>query len=248
MPLLAAHFGVVGLVIAGGAAGVWVLSRFHRPLSIREGARSIGRTLTWFSLTLAVCGWAAYPRLCRAAGQADARQAALGAMIGLAVAAVAVRTGARLEQLRLEKGTGTPASAMAARASFFFLALTIVAGVTLHGKARFPVVASLCGLWVPAMLLWRKNPQAGPMEPAASTAWRATFFGLAVTALSSIVIAAFQECAGSGWMTRGLWSGVGGSTVLLVLAGWIATRLAPGQAIAATGLLCGVAGTLLLWL
>jgi hypothetical protein len=277
MFLLADHFGLVGITVAAGSALVWLLSRVTRSLATREGPGSVGLTLTLMPILLAMCGWGTYPRLYRewskgtqdefhrrhpsapidlrtpesetfAQEQAQARMAALGVMIGLAVSAAAVRFGARLERVRLDQGTGTPVSAMAARATFFFLALTIAAGVILRGRARVPVILSLSGLWVPAMLLWRKHPHAGPMGPARSTAGRATFFGLAVTALGSIAIPAFQEQVRSGWMTRGIWAGIGGSTALLVIAAWLATRLAPGRAIALTGALCGVAGILLLWL
>jgi hypothetical protein len=245
MPLLADHFGLVGILVAVVSSVVAMLSRIHPPLATRDGARSVGLSITAFSLVLAACGWAAFLRLPGGGTPAETRRAALGGMVGLAVAAVAVRAGARLEQVRLDKGPGTPGSRMAARAAVFFFLLSLAAGALLRGRARVPLAGSMCAVWIPALYLWRKDPGRGPMDPAPSAAWRASFFGLAVTALSSLAIAAFQERFGPGALTQGLGWGVGGGAALLLVAAWVATRLAPGRAVGVAGLLSGVAGVLL---
>lgn len=273
MQELGRHFGIAGLVALAAAAAVWGAGRFlPRYVASGEGPRAIGSALTWTVGVIMVSGWAVFPRLLGEPGKADlerfqkrrpmphgkamfqlreerasARSLALAFMIGLAAACATVRLGVRLEEKRLrEKRSGTPFAAMMKRATVLFIVLTALAGlVSLFGAGPIGILAvmGLSMVWVQAGWIWRRAPNAGPLDPARSLACRAAFFGLAVSGIATVVfLAGFPRWM---WAATGLWLGVGTTALLLGGTAWAATRLSPRTAVLAAGGAAGLVGLVL---
>jgi hypothetical protein len=229
------------ILLGAGAILVWIVGALGRP----GPSRSIPRAIVGLTILLGAAGWASYlGRRGTAGGGGSGAVLHVGLMIGLAVAATASRMGAALEERRFEvRGGGTPRSAMAKRATLFFLLLTVVAlaerGAGLpEAGLGWTVVACLSILWVPAAVAWWASPQAGPLGREGSIAARSTFFGLAVGGLVSL---------GSPWLTgsplaRGLWLGVELAVGLLVAVAWVATAARPRTAVLLVALSASVVG------
>jgi len=236
---------------------------------------ALSRATTTASLLLMVFGWLAFPWLLRepmtlqevdsrerarreapaATGEgsnAELRLPACLLMVGLAAAGVSARLGLSLEGKRLKKtGSGTDVASMMKRATFFFFALSAGAAAAAGSRAQagrglgWWVAGGLSGLWLPAAVAWRARPRAGPVGPAASLAWRATFFALAVLGLSS---AALPSLLGEGTSRAlrlsltALWMGIGLGAVTLVAVTWLASRTTARGSILWTGLLATLGG------
>lgn len=237
------HASLAAAFTGGGALAL----RFV-PGVLREDdpPRNVSRALTMIAILATMGGWVALAIVRDKGG--------LGFMVGLSIAAVAVKWGARLELRRLPAAGGTPVASMMKRATIFFTLLALLSSPLLAwGRARgagsavrWTLVLGLATVGLTAAVLWRTRPAAGPVAPAASVAARATFFGLAITALSAVLVScAVIGFGGSDAIPRFatcVWVGIGVTSALMIATAWSATRLVPRTAIPLVGTVLGTLG------
>ena len=245
MHWIACEFSLIPLGFGIGCVLLWIVSLMRRRPA-EAGPKAVSQALTACSLLLMVCGWINFiPQTLSRKWHHDLERAiSLALLAGLAVATVAIKTGVRLESRRMERtGTGTPFAAMVKRATFLFSSLTLVVG-TMFASGVYPrvpalaAIAGLSALWLPSAIAWRSRPDAGPVEPRRSAAFRATFFGLAISALVSLGVPwlAASEI-GIGFLT-GVWT----SDALLMATAWLAAGFGARTAILLVGLGAGIGG------
>lgn len=220
---------------------------FRRPPA--PGPQAVAHALTGMFVLLLACVWINLILKMMGKQPHDLEPGlSLALMTGLSVATGAVQLGVRVELRRLAStGQGTRAATMARRLALFFSLMTLAVGGLLAGRA-FPttpglvMMAAFSAVWIPAAILWRVAPEAGPIAPRLSAAARGSFFILAVGAIAA---------AASPWLLAspvrtGFLGGFGTSAVLLTATAWLAVFAPPRFAILLVGLAGGTAGFFIL--
>ncbi len=249
MHWIASEFGLIPLALGIASVLLWGVSLLSRRPPA-PGPEGVAHALNGMFVLLLVCVWINFiPQVLSKKAPYDLeREVSLALLAGLSVATGAIQLGVRVELRRLgSTGQGTPVATMAGRLTLFFSLMTLVVGGLLACRA-FPTtralvtMAAFSAVWIPAAILWRVAPEAGPIAPRPSAAARGSFFIMAIGAIAA---------AASPWLLAspvrsGFLAGFGASAVLLIATAWVAVVTSPRIAILLVGLAGGTAGHFIL--